>query len=804
MKHLISSVLAACLLALPAMAAEPLVSRGEVSVKGGSDRSLLTTEFWTPIAQESDRVLYGDIRLMGDNDENREGNLGIGYRQIKGKAVLGAHGWIDRSRTQNGSTFHQMTFGVERLGHIVDVRANTYIPLNQSRNIVTPNLGSTVPYLSGTGIYYDTNGILTETPQYGVDGEIGFRLPVLQKKIDAIRFYGGGYHFFRNETENVTGYRVRGEVQLNRAISIGARFQHDEPRGSQSFLEATLKFPFSAKKLYQTDSLRSRLDESPERDVDIVTAARQTDTGLRKEIINTTTGQTQRVIHVDNSNAQPGDGTKENPFNTLKSAEAALQDNDVLYVNHGTGNSTGMDQGIIINRNNIQMIGSGSNFVYDSGKFTTYGTQQPVSGTIIAAASFAPVITNMQTRTLEDNGVGILVTADNAMISGVSVNGSRGNGIMVQASGAGHVINNVTIDNVSSNSNLRRGILVFATNGGTIVNATVRNSTSNNNLTSGVGRGIEIRADGGTINNAVIQGNITQGNIQNALVASTLNSGLINSVIFENNIATGNTGAGITIGSSSLGYIKNAVIRNNTANNNATVGAAVSADGGTTENVLIENNILNGNSTHGVYIYATTANSVVTGVTVRNNITSGNTQYGIRIEAASTGRIANTLIESNIVDSNIVAGVALLTSASGKISNTAINRNTITNTNRDGLRFQSSSGTTNSEITASVSGNIITGNAISNTYYGLNINNDNTGVFNVDLGGGTLGSTGGNRIHSNVFNDVFIDSMPGTGTTTGVQIKAQHNYWGNPAGLQPGRRVLDGTSTIDASNFLTQ
>eukprot|EP01136_Pigoraptor_vietnamica_P024963 Opistho-1_new@78449 len=361
------------LLACPVMASEPLQPRAEVSVKGGSQRSLLTTEFWAPLAQQKDKVLYGDIRLMGDNDDNREGNLGVGYRQVKNDAVLGVHGWIDRRRTQHNSTFHQLTLGAERLGHIVDVRSNIYIPLNQGRSIITPNLGVSTPYLAGSGIYYDTNGLLQETPQYGVDWEVGYRLPLFQKKIDTLRVYGGGYYFFRDNTVEVPGTRFRTEAQVNKALSVGARVQYDKPRGTQGFLEATLKFPFSAKRLYQESRIRSRLDESPERDVDIVTESNVIDTGLRKPILNTTTGIEQRILYVDNTKSDSGDGSYEKPFNNLKVAEAALQANDILYVSRGDGTTRNMDKGIVIDKPNIQLIGSGVALTYGGITFLNAG-----------------------------------------------------------------------------------------------------------------------------------------------------------------------------------------------------------------------------------------------------------------------------------------------------------------------------------------------------------------------------------------------------------------------------------------------
>ena len=71
--------------AFPAIAQEPLKGRAELNVRAGDDRSIAMTEFWVPFSQNEKSVIYGDLRLVGDTDDNREGNVGIGYREITSK-----------------------------------------------------------------------------------------------------------------------------------------------------------------------------------------------------------------------------------------------------------------------------------------------------------------------------------------------------------------------------------------------------------------------------------------------------------------------------------------------------------------------------------------------------------------------------------------------------------------------------------------------------------------------------------------------------------------------------------------------
>ena len=128
---LLRMTLALSLLSTSSYAAEELTGRGEVNWRYGSERSILMNEIWAPIWQDEQSVFYGDVRLMMDNQDNHEGNLGLGYRTITdvpvlGQGVVGVHGWLDRRVTERGSAFHQGTLGLEFLGPKLDVLVNTY------------------------------------------------------------------------------------------------------------------------------------------------------------------------------------------------------------------------------------------------------------------------------------------------------------------------------------------------------------------------------------------------------------------------------------------------------------------------------------------------------------------------------------------------------------------------------------------------------------------------------------------------------------------------------------------------------
>jgi hypothetical protein len=472
--------------------AEPLKGRAETNWRYGHERSILMTEFWAPITQGDDDVLYTDLRLMGDDQENREGNLGLGYRHvldlpILGEGIGGVHGWIDRRITERGSRFHQGTFGAEWMGDVIDFKFNSYFGLSDPKEYGSGAGTETVssPFFSGNGIFIDvTPGgrMVVEEVLDGFDGEVGFTIPVLEDHIESLRFYTGGYYFSGNHSEEVSGWRTRLAADITPDVQIGARFQKDDERGSQGFLEATIRFPFGNKKSVRKDGLRGRLDESPERDIDIVTGTATTGgsggTPRRIAIANGETNSDQRILHVDNGAAGGGNGSWEKPFNSLQDAEAAAIDNDMIYVHRGNGTSSNQDSGITLARSGLTLHGSGAPLYVDRTNFRVTGAALP-NNLVVAPAGPAPVISNST-----PDGDGITITADKVSVRGVTVDSADRYGIAIVADGAAASATDVTISNVTATGN-RTGIYVHGANGGA-VSASIEQARTTGNTLHGI------------------------------------------------------------------------------------------------------------------------------------------------------------------------------------------------------------------------------------------------------------------------------------------------------------------------------
>lgn len=481
--------------------------RAEANIRAGTERSILMTEFWLPLHQQDGSVTYADARIMGDDHDNREWNLGLGYRALnpQATAVNGVHGWLDRRRTTRGSVFYQATAGYEYLTEGLDIRLNGYIPFNQEEKYGTA-VTSTTPYLADTGIYYDTGGQLVEKPMHGFDIEFSVPVNLFADSVDSFRVSAGGFVFDADGVDALRGFRLRAAADITSDVQLGARFEADNQRGAQGFVEATLRFPFGAKASARThQNLRSRLDESPERDIDIITSTKQSAPTQRHAIISVADGAAQRVFHVDNSATSSGDGTVANPFNTLAAAAAAAnRAGDIIYVNRGDGSTTGQDQGITLAYDSQTLIGSGAAFIYDGTRFAT-ASGDDFTGTVLRAAGAAPVITNANL-----NGDGINISAADVIVTGITVDGAARNGIYALATG-GTNLGTLTLNNLNLTNNAADGVRVESSGAGSLIDASIANITA-----SGNNDGVRFYAQqnasaSGTVSESVMTANARHG-----------------------------------------------------------------------------------------------------------------------------------------------------------------------------------------------------------------------------------------------------------------------------------------------------
>jgi hypothetical protein len=248
------------------------------------DASRGSVTLFAPLSQGPRDLLFIDARGKLFEEEAREANVALAYRQMLTNGWnLGA--WIggDVRRTGFDNTFWQLSGGFEALSENFDIRVNGYGPVTDPQ-AVGFNTGFTQVVLSGSSIYM-VGG--SEVGLRGVDGEVGVLVPTDMLSLGGadmeLRVYGGGYYFDHEAAlEEVAGPKGRLELRFNDILDgmPGSRltaeyaYSYDEVRDSRHQIGARLRIPLGPPeerlRYANLTSQERRMMDGLERDVDIV------------------------------------------------------------------------------------------------------------------------------------------------------------------------------------------------------------------------------------------------------------------------------------------------------------------------------------------------------------------------------------------------------------------------------------------------------------------------------------------------------------------------------------------------------
>lgn len=257
---------------------------GHIDLEGkvGSDRSLGEADLFLPVLQDEDSLLFASVRTRLDDQSSQEGNFGLGMRHMLADGWnLGGYAYFDRRFTQYDNAYNQITVGAELLGRDWDFRANGYLPIgNKTRDVddlTSAEMSATAVTVRGG----------EEHALRGFDAEMGYRIPLFDVDSGmALRAYAGGYVFdARAEgVPEVAGPRGRLEMTFDTLpflwegsrFALGGEVQHDDPRGTQSYVSARLRIPlqvFGGGEARQLTPQERRMTDPIIRDIDVVTQA---------------------------------------------------------------------------------------------------------------------------------------------------------------------------------------------------------------------------------------------------------------------------------------------------------------------------------------------------------------------------------------------------------------------------------------------------------------------------------------------------------------------------------------------------
>jgi hypothetical protein len=501
----------------------------DFEVKPGTKRGLGEADLFVPVAQTGTTLLFGSLRGRLDDNENREGNFGLGLRHmLPSDWNLGVYGYYDHRRSGFDHYFNQATLGFEALGRDWDVRANVYVPFGERvKSLGTTGGGDSTASVAGAIVQVTTPGTQTreERALRGFDAEIGWRVPVFPADADkALRLYAGVFHFDDGVVEAVTGPRLRAELTMYEVpglregtrLTLGAEFQHDDVRGSQGFALARLSIPlFPIRGERKLTAQERRMTDRVVRDVDIVTKAHTVQTPSLVE--TATVGGSGSPIAVLDSATVTGANLPAAVVNAGANATVILK---------GTFNTTAS----ISTQTGQTLMGAGT-LAVQTASGRTAELSMP-GGTIAATING---ITLFATNNVTISGLTISNILTSGTATGINVTGTgvviANNTITTTSAGTGSSSTALAVSVGAAAATVIGNTITATANGGTLTNALfiARTATVTGNTLSATGASTNryLRLSGATV------GAGSTGNVAGSGTCLTNNTGT-GSVFFDN------------------------------------------------------------------------------------------------------------------------------------------------------------------------------------------------------------------------------------------------------------------------------
>lgn len=192
-------------------------------------------------------------RLILDTEAHFGGNILLGQRfySPKDKRIYGGYLSYD-SRNTASSVFNQLGAGFESLGDSWDFRANGYIPLGDTRQIVDQKVVDRGLQSIGNPFFQDHFLVVQGQRQFqqtrrfeaamaGFDIEAGTKLFKLGEQGD-LRGYGGLYYYNAPGGNDALGWRLRLEARPTSTLNLGLSLQNDAIFGTNLVLNVGATF----------------------------------------------------------------------------------------------------------------------------------------------------------------------------------------------------------------------------------------------------------------------------------------------------------------------------------------------------------------------------------------------------------------------------------------------------------------------------------------------------------------------------------------------------------------------------------
>lgn len=762
------------------------MTRSDIGTGLGYQRGYQTFAGMLPIMLEPGySVLFGSVRGNVGYDDSYGFNAGAGLRWYNPDLdrVFGGSFWFDDDN-RDPNRYQQFGVSLESLGTYVDFRINAYMPNNTDQRQVSKFYTGEVFFVNhNVGLGQRT---ILQSPMRGGDFEIGGALPLLGDF--GLRSYLGSYYFDGDGvgSGSMVGFKGRMEAMLTEDLWVQLGVTDDRFFGTNTTMAVTMFLPdgLPADRVMSRQPTQERLYMPVERNYRVTVHQHLlTDPELA---INPRTGLPFYIDHVDNTNPSAGDGSVENPFDSLPGSRPPTT--DIIYVHTGDGTTNNMNAGITL---------ADWQLLWGDGVIHTLRAQQGDFDFLTGTPGDLPHITNL---------FGDAVTlANHNEVSGFRIDGPLGSGVFatgivdfdinhVHVTDAGNhgleILNSTNTPGTRARifqssflDNTNNGVHLENTDGSQLA-VDISESTINRNIV-----GVEAIADNGSaIDISVGLSNMNANSIGFEALATS--GGAVTAVISDS-LASHNSASGIEAHAN--GGMIDITISGIEAALNGTNGLVLEALNAGNVNALVLDSLFVGNANNGLLAES---DSSLMEIFATGNLFNENAMNGF-LANVSNSSLFNAVLTSNEFDGNTLNGL------SGNFNSLSVGNivalsNSFSNNDATGATFNLTGG---SDLTSLFTANTFD----SNGSFGFALTSTNS-THNTTIGGPSA-TNDGNSFLSNVGAAIAINQInTGTGTafiqnntitgTTDDGINS-NDFWGDGINIR-----LNGTNATNAMTSL--
>jgi hypothetical protein len=449
----------------------------------GREESMTFLEF-APFTAVENLFFAGDVRLLRTNDGELASSIGGIVRRYmpRTNGIAGLNFYFDNDGSR-GPTLQELGIGFEYLTTGPDLRINGYFPINDKTKRVRTGIIRGSEIFQGNQLFFNQ---LTEqvTASNGTDITLTYPVPGQWASTINLEASAGAYYYSPVDSgvRDFLGWRARLDTTLaRRLLHAYVELTGDRVNDNLASVGVDINYwrRYDDKPRTDTNSYH-RINEWVRRNWTVVGVD---EPSIQEGILATdANGDAYFFEHVDSNSGAGGNGTFENPYQTLQTAQTngPGPGDSIIYAHAGSVFNTPL----VMNDNEI-IIGEGV-----TTPLPRFGSLEPVILPPSGNPGGKPVFDSI-------NGVAPVTLASNVTFGGFDISNTTGGppaaivgdgidsarlfGITIQDvdNGGGILFNNVTGDITLDNVNMLRSNPMDTLSGIDGDNFVVQNSNAN-------------------------------------------------------------------------------------------------------------------------------------------------------------------------------------------------------------------------------------------------------------------------------------------------------------------------------------